>query len=79
MHTVKVILGDRSYDIEIGQGLAGIGPRLQGLGLGRKMALVTNPRVRKLYGQQAMDSLKAAGFVVMAVEIPDGEQSKSLD
>ena len=33
MHVVKVSLGDRSYDIEIGTRLDQIGGQLQGLGL----------------------------------------------
>jgi len=79
MHTVKVSLGDRSYDIEIGTSLEKTGERLKGLGFGRKMALVTNPTVKKLYGRRLADSLKAEGFMVMSIEIPDGEQYKNLD
>jgi 3-dehydroquinate synthase len=79
MHTVKVSLGDRSYDIEIGTGLDQAGARLQGLGFGQKIALVTNPTIKKLHGQRVVDSLKAAGFLVMSIEIPDGEQYKNLD
>lgn len=79
MHTVKVSLGDRSYDIEIGAGLEKTGDRLKGLGFGQKMALVTNPTVKKLYGKRVVDSLKAAGFMVMSIEVPDGEQHKNLD
>jgi 3-dehydroquinate synthase len=79
MHTVKVDLGDRSYDIELGAGLDQAGARLKGLGLGRKIALVTNPLIKKLHGQRIVDSLKSAGFLVMSVEVPDGEQYKNLD
>jgi 3-dehydroquinate synthase len=79
MHTVNVRLGERSYDIEIGASLEKAGERLTGLGFGRKMALVTNPTVKKLYGRRVVDSLKAAGFMVMSIEIPDGEQFKNLD
>ncbi len=79
MHTVKVDLGDRSYDIEIGADLHAAGERLKGLGFGRKIALVTNPTIKKLYGQRVIDSLKAADFLVMSIEIPDGEQYKNLD
>ncbi len=79
MHIVNVGLGDRSYDIEIGGSLDQTGSRLQDLGLGRKMAMVTNPTVKKLYGKRMVDSLKAAGFFVMSIEIPDGEQFKNLD
>jgi len=79
MHTVNVSLGDRSYDIEIGTGLDQLGPRIAGLGFGRKMALVVNPTVKDLYGKRAVDSLKSAGFLVMSIIIPDGEQYKNLD
>ena len=79
MHVVKVSLGDRSYDIEIGTGLGRIGEQIQGLGLGQKIAVITNPTVKKLYGQRVVDSLKAAGFLVLSIEIPDGEQYKTLD
>ncbi len=79
MPTVNVPLGKRSYDIEIGTSLDLAGERLKDLGLGRKMALVTNPTVKKLHGQRLIDSLKAAGFLVMSIEIPDGEQFKNLD
>jgi 3-dehydroquinate synthase len=79
MHTVKVSLGDRSYDIELGTGLDKVGERLKNLGLGQKMALVTNPTIKKLHAQRVVDSLKAAGFMVMSIEIPDGEKFKNLD
>lgn len=79
MHIVKVSLGDRSYDIEINAGLDRIGERIQGLGIGKKMALVTNPKVKKLHAGPVVNSLKASGFLVMSIEIPDGEQHKNLD
>jgi len=79
MHVVKVSLGDRSYDIEIGITLEQAGERLKGLDIGKKIALVTNPTIKKLYGQRVVDSLKASGFLVMSIEIPDGEQHKTLD
>ncbi|HUI67662.1 MAG TPA: 3-dehydroquinate synthase [Nitrospirota bacterium] len=79
MHVVKVSLGDRSYDIEIGTSLDRIGERLQGLGFGLKIAIITNPTIKKLYGQRVADSLTTAGFQVLSIEIPDGEQYKTLD
>jgi 3-dehydroquinate synthase len=79
MHVVKVSLGDRSYDIEIGTSLDQIGGQLQGLGFSQKIAVITNPTVKKLYGQRVVDSLKAARFLVLSIDIPDGEQYKTLD
>ncbi len=79
MHTVKVPLGERSYDIEIGMNLDQAGPQIKGLGLGQKLAIVVNPTVKELYGKRAVESLKAQGFMVMSIIIPDGEQYKNLD
>jgi 3-dehydroquinate synthase len=79
MHTVNVNLAERSYDIEIGVSMSSAGDRLRDLGFGRKIAVVTNPNVKKLYGKPLIDSLKAADFLVMSIEVPDGEQYKNLD
>jgi 3-dehydroquinate synthase len=79
MHIVNVHLGDRSYDIEIGSGLDEAGGRIRDLGFGKKIALITNPTIKNLYGQRIVESLKKAGFMVMSIDIPDGEQYKSLD
>jgi 3-dehydroquinate synthase len=78
MRVVKVSLGERSYDIELGVSLEQAGERIKGLGLGKKIALVTNPTVNKLYGPRVVDSLKTAGFQVVPIEIPDGEKHKTL-
>ncbi len=79
MDVVRVSLGERSYDIEISSRLDQIGERLKPLGLGRKVAVVTNPTVKQLYGQRLSDGLKAAGFTVLPIEVPDGEEFKNLD
>jgi 3-dehydroquinate synthase len=79
MHVVDVNLDDRSYDIEIGIVLEQTGERLQGLGLGTSIAVVTNPTVKKLYYTRVQDSLETARFMVHLIEIPDGEQYKTLD
>lgn len=79
MDVVRVDLGDRSYDIVIGERLDHAGERLKDIGLGRKMAVVTNPTVKELHGRRLIDGLKAAGFLVMSVEVPDGEEQKNLD
>ena len=79
MLTVNVELGDRSYAIEIGSDLNQLGDRLLGLDIGKKIAVITNPTIKDLYGQRVMDSLKRAEFLVLSIIIPDGEQYKTLD
>jgi 3-dehydroquinate synthase len=79
MHVVKVELGERSYEILIGARLEKLGEEMGKLRIGTKVAVVTNPTVNKLYGKTVLTSLNAAGFTSMPVEIPDGEQYKTLD
>ena len=79
MPTVKVALGDTKLRHRDRRRLDQAGERLQGLGLGRKVAVVTNPTVKHLYGKQVIASLKSAGFLVMSIDVPDGEKYKNLD
>jgi 3-dehydroquinate synthase len=79
MHVVKVELGPRGYDILIGARLEQLGGEMAKLRIGDKAAVVTNPTVRPLYGQHVIDSMKAAAFRVLSIDIPDGEQHKNLD
>lgn len=78
--TVRVELGDRSYDILIGEELLdGIGERCRALGLGAAGLVVTDSNVGPLYGKRVLDSLRAAGFRVALAAVPAGEPSKCLD
>ena len=71
---------DRSYNIFIKRGLTSeIGERLSAIGVSRRIALVTNPTVKGLYGKDVVSSLESAGFSVVVIEIPDGEEFKNLD
>ncbi len=77
--SVKVSLGDRSYDIVIKPGtLTDVGKRLTDLGLSGKVALVTDAVVGRLYGQRVIRSLRAAGFEAHTITIPTGERAKTL-
>jgi 3-dehydroquinate synthase len=77
--TVMVMLDQRSYPIAIGAGtLDRIGPRLQELKLGRRIAVVTNPVVARLYRDPLLQSIKAAGFEPTVLQVPDGEEHKNL-
>ena len=79
MEKVRVELGERSYDIYIGKNiLRNIGGSLKSLGLSPRIAIVTNPTVYPLYGAVVASSLRKAGFDVLSVTIPDGEEYKDL-
>ncbi len=77
---VTVPLGERSYPIFIGRGeLKSVGERMKRVGLVGKAAVVTNPVVGGLYGEALLESLKAAGFEPVMIEIPDGEEHKTIN
>lgn len=76
---VRVELGDRSYPICIGAGIIQtIGLRLREIGAASRLAVVTNPTVGELYAARVCQSLTQAGFEPVVIEIPDGEEHKSL-
>jgi 3-dehydroquinate synthase len=78
-HCVKVSLAERSYDILIRSGLCGeVGRCLRGLGFSGKVAVVTNPTIRRLYGPAVLRSLRQAGYETRTILIPDGERAKTL-
>lgn len=83
MQRVRVRLRGHRQDYEIitGQGtLATLGeiarPTLSSHA--RRAALISNPQVFKLYGRQALKSLRAAGFKVSHWLMPEGERYKSF-
>ncbi|WP_347487667.1 3-dehydroquinate synthase [Desulfoscipio sp. XC116] len=79
MKEVRINLGNRSYRIIIGSGLLDqTGDLLAGLSLGRKVLLVTNNTVGRLYAERVVGGLVRAGLKVIRAEVPDGEQYKSL-
>ncbi|MBI4303159.1 MAG: 3-dehydroquinate synthase [Chloroflexi bacterium] len=80
MKKVKVRLGSTSYDILIGQGLlAQAGPLLKEIGFSEKVVIVTDPTVKSLYGSNLKHSLAGNGFKAAILEVPEGEEHKSLE
>lgn len=80
MKKLTVALPGREYDILIQPGLldrAGEECR-KVLPKTRRVFLVTDHHVSRLYGQRAIDSLVQAGFEVCVLVIPAGEKSKSV-
>lgn len=79
MRKVKVRLGSNSYDIYIGSGLLSqTGRLLKENGLAGKLAIVTTPTVKGLYGDALERNLIGAGFEVIILQVPEGEEQKSL-
>ena len=77
METVKVDLGQRSYDIVIDKGtMSGVGERVKSFGFSPCIGVISNPTVFALYGEPVMSSLTDSGFDCFSVLIPDGEEYK---
>ena len=75
---VTVPLGADQYTITIADGcLPGIGAACRRVGLVGQMAIITNPTVARYYHETVHQSLVAAGYSVITIEIPDGEAYKN--
>ena len=80
MKKVKVALGSRSYDIRIGAGLLGrIGPWLKEKGFAGKAVVITDSVVKGLHAAALEQGLASAGFTVTVLEVPAGEEQKTLE
>ncbi len=80
MIDVPVKLGARSYRIAVGADLLSqAGPEILRLGVGRKVALITDPVIHSLYGEVVTRSLAGSGFDVTPVMLPEGERAKTLE
>lgn len=78
MQDVKVRLGKRSYSIKIDDGiLPKTGTYLARLGVGRNGIIITNPRIKRLYGGILKRSLVKSGIDSCILTVPDSESSKS--
>ena len=80
MEELRVDLGERSYDIKIGEDiLANLGEYMSDLDIGKKVLIISNPLVDSLYGEEVERAISKAGFKVEKALIPDGEKYKSLE
>jgi len=77
MASIRVALGERSYDIEVGTSLIADAARYRPHLAGRKAALVTNEVVAPLYLERVSGAMKSAGAEVIEVVLPDGEGNKT--
>ena len=76
---VRVALGARGYDIELGAGiLDGLGPALARRFDAPRVALISTPPVARRYAARVMRSLGAANLKAKRFETPDGERHKNL-
>ncbi|HEY9163886.1 MAG TPA: 3-dehydroquinate synthase [Magnetovibrio sp.] len=75
--TLRVELGDRSYDIVVGTGLIdGAGELLAPLLKRPRAVVITDANVAPLYLARLSASLQAAGVQIDTITVPAGEQTK---
>ncbi len=77
MSPLTVELGDRSYPIYIGANLLESTNVLKRHISGKQVCVVSNTTVGPLYAKKVLNSLK--GYDASYVELPDGEQFKTLE
>jgi 3-dehydroquinate synthase len=79
MKTIQVDLIDRSYPVHVGAGLlSDLGSLCASAGFEGKATIITGEPLWPTHGEKARSSLKAAGFEVNRVLLPDGEKAKTL-
>ena len=79
MHVVKVDLGERSYDIFLGENLfSDCAKFLQQSSYSKKALVITDQTVDRIYGEAFSQNLSSSGFELYKTIVVDGEEAKSL-
>jgi 3-dehydroquinate synthase len=79
MTAVRVDAGASSYRVLVGSGLLRtLGSETAALLPGPRCALIADETTTRLFGEDALASLVAAGFDVHLIAVPAGERAKSL-
>lgn len=77
--TIRVHLGARSYDVQVGAGILPlVGHDLRALGAGQRVIVVTHRALARRFGEVAAQSMEGWGFTVQVVTVPIGERVKSV-
>lgn len=80
MDDIWVDVGERKYPVYIGEHLLDqVGGILKKSGAEGKILVITNPTIGDLYIEPLKQGLEDEGFTVSAVEVPDGEEYKTLE
>lgn len=80
MKTLTVDLGEQKYDIIIRRGLlAEVGTEVRTFYGGKRIFIVTDENVDRLYGQTVLNSLVQAGFDTDKLVLPAGEKTKGIE
>jgi len=78
MKKIKVDLGERSYNINIGKGALSLaGKIIRAVSRSKACFVVSNKKVASLYAGTLKKSLESAGFETMFLNVADSESAKS--
>lgn len=77
--TLQVSLGERTYPITIGSGLLGDTECIAAYLSSPRLALVSNDTLWPLYAGMLQTRLESAGYSVVPIVLPDGEEYKSWE
>jgi 3-dehydroquinate synthase len=79
MHTLKLKLKERSYNIVVGARILPLlGEQLTRLKLGKDAYIITNSRIKRRYGKLLSKGLNRAGINFKFKTVPDGEKAKDI-
>lgn len=79
VENVFIDLGERSYNIVVGEGLLGAPDTFDGLPSAHAALIVSNPAVAPLYAEALSAAIKSRFPVVHEVLLPDGEAFKNWE
>lgn len=80
MKTIRVNLGERSYNINIEKGLRkNIGENINRVFSGKKIAIITDEIVNSYYGDEVENLIKKEGYDTKRIILPPGEKTKSFN
>lgn len=79
-YKLEVNLPQKSYPILIKKGvIKDIGYEIKRIYNNKRITIITDQNVEKLYGEALIDNLVSFGFEVYVISVEPGENSKSLD
>ncbi|GKX65422.1 3-dehydroquinate synthase [Inconstantimicrobium mannanitabidum] len=80
METIRVNLGDRSYNIDIEKGIRKkIGKHIKQIFKGKKIAIITDENVDSYYGNEVERLIKHEGYETIRIVLEPGEKTKSFN
>lgn len=79
MEELHINLGENSYDIRFAADFGGLAESLKEIGAPKKLLIVTDTNVEKLYAGEVKTLLCEAGYDAAVYAFPAGEENKSMD